>query len=142
MLTIDLRELTDILVEADLVPGSAELTDLSRDGLEVVKVELPATDPRKVHWLTNWLDVLMDPIDMVAGQFRRSDDLLRLNIRGRLNNGTMAIVVAPFSKTTDPAQIAAILATAAANHDRRGDLGEEVHELVDQLAELDTRGEA
>lgn len=142
MLTIDLRELTDILAAADLVPASAELTDLSREGLEVVKVELPATDHRKVHWLNNWLDVLTDPIDMVAGRFHRSEDLLRLNIRGLLNNGAMAIVVASFSKTTEPAQVAAILAAAAANHDRDGDLGLEVNELVDRLVDLDTPGEA
>jgi hypothetical protein len=129
----ELRVITDALIENDLAPAGAAVADLAHDDQVLVKVELPATDPRKVHWLTNWLDVLMDPIDMVAGKFRRSDDLLRLNIRGLLNNGAVAVVVAPFSETTEPSQVAIIRAAID---------DQDPVDLVDQLAELDTRGEA
>jgi hypothetical protein len=129
----ELREITEVLYESDLAPAGAAVADLTRDDQVLVKVELPATDPRRVHWLTNWLDVLMDPIDMVAGKFRRTDDLLRLNIRGRLNNGALAVVVAPFSETTEPAQVATILAAID---------DQDPADLVEQLTALNPHGEA
>jgi hypothetical protein len=129
----ELREITEVLYESDLAPAGAAVADLTRDDQVLVKVELPATDPRRVHWLTNWLDVLMDPIDMVAGKFRRTDDLLRLNIRGRLNNDAVAVVAAPFSETTEPAQVATILAAID---------DQDPADLIEQLTVLDTRREA
>lgn len=106
---------------------SVEVMD-TPDGGEALLVELDATSPRKARTLLRWMEGIR-VIDMVAGKYRATDSLVRLNLRGLLPTGDVVIVVAAFDEHTETRQTELIDARIEARRP---------HELVTALAALET----
>lgn len=146
--TVDLDEFSAALVDGELAPAGAVTAALTPEQRVAVTVELPADDLHKARWLTNWLDVLTDPIAITADWDDANNDLLVLSISGSLHgffdHDGRATITVPFSATGEPAEVAIIVAaTAGHKHtgDHTGDCWQDLTALVDQLAAL-TTGEA
>lgn len=78
--------------------GTPTVTEVH--GAEVLQVGIDGESDTKARTLRSWLD-LIDVVDMIAGRGYATDPIVRLNLRGRLPTGGMAIVVCPFDERTE-----------------------------------------